>query len=62
MLRDSLQSTSGSVNPSTWPEAFQVVGWWMIEESRPTMSSRRCTKSCHQAGSISFFSSTPRGP
>jgi len=45
-----------------WPEAFQVVGWWMIEESRPTMSSRRWTKSCHQACLMLFFSSTPSGP
>ena len=35
-----LQSTIGSLKFTTWPEASQTLGFMMIEQSRPTMSSR----------------------
>ena len=34
------QSTIGSLNPPTWPDASQTFGFMMIEQSSPTMSSR----------------------
>ena len=46
---DSLQSTIGSEKPSTWPDACHTAGAAMIDESRPTTSSRRCTMSRHHA-------------
>ena len=58
----ALQSTSGSVNPATWPEASQTFGCMMIEVSIPTMSSRRRTMSFHQQSRMFFFSSAPSGP
>ena len=53
------QSTSGSVNPSTWPEASQTRGWRMIAESIRTMSSRSCTIASSQRWRMVFFISTP---
>mmetsp|Transcript_43726 Transcript_43726/g.140421 ORF Transcript_43726/g.140421 Transcript_43726/m.140421 type:complete len:300 (-) Transcript_43726:372-1271(-) len=59
---DSLQSTIGSEKPSMWPDAFQICGEPMMDESSPTMSSRLCTKSFHHARLMLLRSSTPSGP
>ena len=57
-----LQSTMGSLNPPTWPLASQILGDAMIDESKPTMSSRRVTKCRHHAALMLLRSSTPSGP
>ena len=56
------QSTIGSLNPPTCPDASQTFGFMMIEQSSPTMSSRIWTLSRHQASLMFRFSSTPSGP
>ena len=53
------QSTSGSVKPSTWPDASQTRGWRMIAESSATMSSRSCTIARSQRSRMLFLASTP---
>ena len=40
-------STSGSTKVSTWPDASQTRVGQVVEESRPTTSSRPRTKVCH---------------
>ncbi len=57
-----VHSTSGSVKVSTWPEASHTARGRMMEESRPTMSSRERTKVFHHSALMFSFSSTPRGP
>ena len=57
-----VQSIIGSLNPPTWPDASQTFGCMMIEQSRPSMSSRAVTMSCHQAALTLRLSSTPSGP
>ena len=50
------QSTSGSVKPSTCPDASHTRGWRMIDESRATMSSRsRTIASSQRALTFSFM-------
>jgi hypothetical protein len=58
----SRQSTSGSLKPARWPEASQTFGCMRMEQSMPTMSSRACTMSRHQAFLTLRLSSTPTGP
>jgi len=58
----ALQSTSGSVKPSTWPLASQTLGCMRIEQSIPTMSSRARTTSVHHASLTLRLSSEPSGP
>ncbi len=53
------QSTSGSANPVTWPEASHTRGWRMSEESRATTSSRSCTIASNQRALTFSFRSTP---
>ena len=53
------QSTSGSVKPSTWPEASQTRGWRITAESISTMSSRSCTIASSQRARMLFLTSTP---
>ena len=55
-------STSGSVKVPTWPEATHVSRGRMIEESRPTTSSRLVTIDFHHCRRMFSLSSTPRGP
>ena len=55
-------STSGSVKVATWPDACQTAEGRMIEESRPTMSSRPCTNVFHHWRLMFSLSATPRGP
>ena len=55
-------STSGSLNTSTWPEATQTSRGRMIDESRPTTSSRPVTIDRHHCRLMFSFSSTPSGP
>ena len=55
-------SVSGSVNVSTWPLASHVWRGRMIEESRPTTSSRCWTIAFHHWRLMFSFSSTPSGP
>ena len=55
-------SASGSVNSPTWPEATQVWRGRMIEESRPTTSSRAVTIERHHWRLMFSLSSTPSGP
>ena len=55
-------SVSGSVKVSTWPLASHTWRGRMIEESRPTMSSRCCTIAFHHWRLMFSFSSTPSGP
>ncbi len=65
-----LQSCIGSAKPATWPLASHTLGWLMIEQSRPTMSSSlpsgpvggASTMSRHQRSRMLFLSSTPSGP
>ena len=67
---DSRQSTIGSLNPVTCPDASHVRGFWMIDESSPTMLSNapsgpvggQRTISRHHASRRLFLSSTPSGP
>ena len=54
-----LQSTSGSVNPATWPDASQTRGFRITAESRATMSSRSCTIAWNHSERMLFFMSTP---
>ena len=56
------QSTIGSLNPATWPDASHTRGFMMIAASIPTTSSRSVTMCRHQAALMLFFSSTPSGP
>ncbi len=53
------QSTSGSLNPPTCPEASHTCGWRMIEESSARMSSRSCTIARSHADLTLSFSRTP---
>ena len=55
-------SVSGSMKVSTWPLASHTWRGRMIEESRPTMSSRCCTMAFHHWRLMFSFSSTPSGP
>ena len=55
-------STSGSWKTSTWPEATQTSRGRMIEESRPTTSSRLVTTDFHHCRLMFSLSSTPSGP
>jgi len=55
-------SVSGSVNSPTWPEATHVCRGRMIEESRPTTSSRPVTIDRHHWRLMFSLSSTPSGP
>src|SRR5918911_2176631 len=54
----SRQSTSGSLNVSSWPEYFQTRRLRMMEESMPSMSSRSCTIQRHHACLTLLESST----
>ncbi len=56
------QSTSGSVNPLTCPEASHTRGCIRIAASIPSMSSRAWTIARHHRSLTLRFSSTPRGP
>ena len=58
----SRQSTIGSWKFATWPDATQVCGLAMIDESSPTTSSRSRTMVCHHAAFTFARSSTPIGP
>jgi hypothetical protein len=58
----TLHSTRGSVNPSTWPEASQTRGCMRMEASSPSTSSRWWTIRDHQRSFTFRFSSIPRGP
>ena len=53
------QSTSGSVNPSTCPDASQTSGFRITAESSATMSSRSCTIEANQRERMLFFVRTP---
>jgi hypothetical protein len=55
-------SVRGSLNSPTWPEATHVCRGRMIEESRPTTSSRPVTTDFHHWRLMFSLSSTPRGP
>ncbi len=55
-------STSGSLNTATWPEATHTWRGRMIEESRPTTSSRLVTMERHHWRLMFSLSSTPSGP
>ena len=55
-------SISGSLNTSTWPEATHTWRGRMIEESRPTTSSRPVTTERHHCRLMFSLSSTPSGP
>ena len=61
-LFESLLSTSGSLNASTCPEAFQVVGCMKMAASIPTMFSFIWTIDFHQYSRMFFFSSAPFWP
>jgi len=58
----SLQSTSGSLKFSTWPDASQTLGLMMMDESRPTTSSRERTKRFHHRSRTLRAISVPSGP
>ena len=49
------QSTSGSVNPATWPDASHTRGLRMIAESSATMSSRSWTIDWNHSERMLFF-------
>jgi hypothetical protein len=53
------QSTSGSLNPPTCPDASQTFGWRMIDESSATMSSRSRTIASSQRALTFSLSRTP---
>ncbi len=59
---ESLLSISGSLNASTWPDAFHIVGCMNIAESRPTTFSCSRTMLSHQYFLMLFLSSTPYWP
>jgi hypothetical protein len=58
----ALQSTSGSENPLTWPDASHTLGCIRIAASSPSTSSRSRTIAFHQRALTLFLSSTPSGP
>ena len=55
-------SVSGSLKTPTWPEATHTSRGRMIEESRPTTSSREVTMCLHHWRLMFSLSSTPSGP
>src|SRR4051812_14348168 len=56
-----LQSTRGSTNPATWPEASHTRGCIKIAASRPSTSSRS-VMAFHQSSFTFLLSSIPKGP
>jgi hypothetical protein len=58
----SRHSTSGSVNPPTWPEASQTRGCMRIDASSCTMSSRSWIIRRFHASLTLSFSAAPSGP
>jgi hypothetical protein len=53
------QSTRGSANPATCPDASQTAGWRMIDESSATMSSRSRTIASNQRALTLSLRRTP---
>ena len=62
LFLESLLSTNGSLNASTCPEAFQVLGCMKMAASIPTMFWCICTILFHQYCLILVFNSEPYGP
>ena len=57
-----LQSMSGSLKLTTWPDATQTCAFMSMAESRPTLYLLSWTNFFHQALFTLFLNSTPSGP